>query len=130
MGVQIFPGKNNAPSGRVSVEDVEKVLDQSIKRARAADAHTDKWLRRGLGYGSLLAIGVQLYIADRVFFKYGDARHWKIPTDAMDVWLAAVVVQLFIILQGIGNYLFPPEERRRRSVRDWVFGKSDAGPTA
>jgi hypothetical protein len=39
---------------------------------------------------------------------YGQAYDWKIPVLAINGWLAAAVVQLFIIIRGLGRYLFPP----------------------
>jgi hypothetical protein len=110
-----------AATGRTSVEAVE----QELAKARVSDAHTDKWLRRFLGYGSLIAIAAQLAVADLVFFKYGHAKSWLLDTGALEAWLAAVVIQLFIIVRGIGSYLFPHE--RRRSLREVVLGDEAGG---
>lgn len=89
------------PTGAKEVED-------EVARAKRRNATTDSRLRQYLGYGALLAMPVQLAAADYAFYLYGHAYDWKIPVLAINGWLAAAVVQLFIILRGLGRYLFPP----------------------
>ncbi|HEX8743182.1 MAG TPA: hypothetical protein VF712_08600 [Thermoleophilaceae bacterium] len=94
------------PSGPSTVEDVEKELG----RARAAARWTDVGIRKWLGYGSLFVLAFQLVVADVAFFIYGYNNDWNIHETAINVWLAAVVVQLFILVRGIRDYLFPADE--------------------
>ncbi len=51
----------------------------------------------------------QIAIADYLFFRYGHDNSWSIPVGGIQVWLAATVVQVFIIVQGLAKYLFPPD---------------------
>ncbi|HYM56121.1 MAG TPA: hypothetical protein VES97_12220 [Solirubrobacteraceae bacterium] len=53
-------------------------------------------------------MAIQLVGADYVFYRYGHAESWKLPVEAIIGWLSATVVQVFIILRGLGRYLFPP----------------------
>lgn len=93
-------------TGPSTVKDVENELG----KAQAAARWTDVGIRKWLGYGSLIVLFLQLAVADVAFFIYGYFNKWGIPASAIEVWLAAVVVQLFIIVRGIGNYLFPPDD--------------------
>ncbi len=89
------------PTGARQVED-------EVARARHRNAKTDSRLRQWLGYGALIAMALQLAAADYVFYRYGHALGWQLPVEAIIGWLTATVVQLFIILRGLGRYLFPP----------------------
>jgi len=93
-------------TGPSTVKDVENELG----KAQAAARWTDVGIRKWLGYGSLIVLFLQLAVADVAFFIYGYSNKWVIPASAIEVWLAAIVVQLFIIVRGIGNYLFPPDD--------------------
>jgi len=97
------------PTGPAGVEDVDKELE----RAKAADRWTDVGLRKCLGYGALGILAVQLAVADVVFIIYGYNRDWDIPVSAIHYWLVAVVLQVALIAQGIGRYLFPPSGRQK-----------------
>lgn len=100
------------PAGLTTPEDVRAELD----RAKALNAATDYNLRRVIGYGAPALMVVQIAIADYVFYVYGSANGWDIDSTAIDVWLAATVVQLAIIAHGIGRYLFPPEDRKGKGA--------------
>lgn len=93
-----------APAGPTSPQEVEAELG----RARAINAATDTTLRRVLGYGAPLALIFQIGLTDYIFYLYGSTNQWRIDSTAIDVWLAATVVQLAIITRVIGKYLFPP----------------------
>jgi hypothetical protein len=96
-----------APTGPTGPTGAKEVEDE-VERAKRRNATTDSRLRQYLGYGALVAMPVQLAAADYAFYRYGHAYGWKIPVVAINGWLAAAVVQLFIILRGLGRYLFPP----------------------
>jgi hypothetical protein len=100
------PSRRPKAAGPASVEDVEKELGKALARSRWIDVGIRKWL----GYGSLGVLAAQLAVADVAFFIYGYHKGWKIPASAIEIWLGAVVVQLFIVVQGIGTYLFPGED--------------------
>jgi|ERR1019366_9511964 hypothetical protein len=95
------------PTGPTGPTGAKEVRDE-VERAKHRNAKTDSRLRQYLGYGALVAMPVQLVAADYAFYRYGHAYGWKIPVEAIDGWLAATVVQIFIILRGLGRYLFPP----------------------
>jgi hypothetical protein len=92
------------PSGEASPKDVYKEL----RRAQIASAKTDVTLRRFIGYGAVLVTAAQIAVADYLFFRYGHDNSWKIPVGGIQVWLAATVVQVFIIVRILAKYLFPP----------------------
>jgi len=64
--------------------------------------------RRTIARVAGLAAVAQVVCADVVFVVYA-ARgvHWKIPTAAIDAWLAATVVQVIGIVLVITRSLFP-----------------------
>lgn len=68
----------------------------------------DLILRKRIGIFAIIGVSAELIIANAVFITYAWAgEHWKVPTAAIDVWLAATVIQIFGILYVITNYLFP-----------------------
>ena len=99
--------------GATGPTGAREVLNE-VERAKHRNARTDSHLRQLLGYGALVAIGVQLAAADYAFYRYGHAYDWKLPVEAIIGWLSATVVQLFIILRGLGRYLFPPIDHAYR----------------
>lgn len=78
-----------------------------LARAQANDAETDSALRKWLGYGSLAVMVAQLTAADFAFFWYGIANGWDLPVMAINVWLAATVVEVLVIVHTVARYLFP-----------------------
>jgi hypothetical protein len=94
------------PTGSTGPKEVE----DEVARARRRNAKTDSRLRQWLGYGSLVAMAIQLAAANTAFYLYADADSWKIPVAAINGWLAATVLQIAIILRGLGRYLFPPTD--------------------
>lgn len=95
------PTGPTGPTGARQVED-------EVARAKHRNAKTDSRLRQWLGYGALVAMALQLIAADYVFYRYAHAKDWRLPVEAIIGWLTATVVQIFIILRGLGRYLFPP----------------------
>ena len=59
-------------------------------------------------------MGIQVLIADVAFYWYGfehviNGRRWQIPAGAIQVWLAATVVQVIGIVLVIARSLFPSD---------------------
>jgi hypothetical protein len=92
------------PTGPTGVKQVE----DEVARARRRNATTDSRLRQWLGYGALIVITIQLVAVDYLFFRYAIAWDWKMPVEAIIGWLGATLGQIFVILRGLGRYLFPP----------------------
>jgi hypothetical protein len=101
MGVQ-WAAK---PSGEASPKDVYRELE----KAQIANARTDVSLRRFIGYGAVVVTAAQIVVADYLFFRYGHDNSWSIPVGGIQAWLAATVIQVFIIVRILAKYLFPPD---------------------
>lgn len=65
---------------------------------------------RWYAYGALIAMAIQVLIADAAFFIYGYSNHWRVPSSAIEVWLAAVVVQVIGVVLVIVRSLFPSRD--------------------
>jgi hypothetical protein len=66
-------------------------------------------------YGSMTAMVLQIAIADVAFYIYGsehvvNGHIWQIPVGAIQVWLAATVVQVIGVVLVIAKSLFPSEK--------------------
>jgi purine-cytosine permease-like protein len=81
---------------------------------------TDVSLRRFIGYGAVLVAAAQIAIADYIFFRYGHDNGWSIPVGGIQAWLAATVVQVFIIVRILAKYLFPPDRPSGTNPRSLV----------
>ncbi|PJE02354.1 MAG: hypothetical protein CK428_29915 [Mycobacterium sp.] len=55
----------------------------------------------------LLAMIVQVGVADYFFWRYLQAYEFKAPEQTMSVWIGAAVVQLIGLVVIITKYLFP-----------------------
>lgn len=76
-----------------------------IKRA---DQRLDLLLKRLVAGFALLAVAGQLFIADLVFWRYASCGlNWNLPTESIQTWLGATVIQVLGILYVITRYLFP-----------------------
>lgn len=82
----------------------EPADDEDLNRAKK---RSDLGVRKRVGNGALLAMGVQIAVADAVFFVYGHANEWDIPVSAIHAWLGATVVQVVSVVLVITRYLFP-----------------------
>lgn len=98
--------RRSKPSGEASPKDVYREL----RNAEIASAWTDVTLRRFIGYGAVVATAVQIAVADYLFFLYGHNNGWDIPVGGIQAWLAAAVVQVFVIVRMLAQYLFPPDK--------------------
>lgn len=59
--------------------------------------------------GAICTMIVQVLIADGVFYLYGHSAHWKIPVEAIDIFLGATVVQVIGVVLAITKSLFPSD---------------------
>ena len=72
------------------------------------DHAQDIGLKRTYALALLIALGIQLLIADAVFVAYAWAGvDWAVASSVMDVWLGAVVVQVIGVILVVTRYLFP-----------------------
>jgi hypothetical protein len=94
------------PSGEATPKDVYREL----RSAEVASAWTDVTLRRFIGYGAVFVTAIQIAIADYLFFLYGHSNAWEIPVGGIQAWLAATVIQVFVIVRMLAQYLFPPDK--------------------
>ena len=58
-------------------------------------------------YGMFAAMAIQVLVADGAFYLYGASYGWHIPVGAIQVWLAATVVQIIGVVLVIAKSLFP-----------------------
>jgi hypothetical protein len=68
-------------------------------------------LRRHIGYFAMILTGLQVVCAYVVFIVYAaDGLNWKVPTAAIESWLAATVIQVIGIVLVITRSLFPSKD--------------------
>jgi hypothetical protein len=82
-------------------------LDHASKQADLERKLADLRLSKVVGYGALALMTAQVIVADTAFFLYGFGNDWKIPSSAIDAWLAAAVIQVIGVVLVITRYLFP-----------------------
>lgn len=103
-------------TGRANSRDL-KIIRRARRRDRyplrtsqdiqRADKRLDLQLKRQVAYFALVAVAGELLAANTVFILYAWlGRQWDVPTSAIQVWLAATVVQVIGILYVIARYLF------------------------
>lgn len=80
---------------------------ESLDDLQRRDLRQDIGLKRTYAYGALIGMGVQLAVADWVFFLYGRGVDWRIPTPAISAWLGATVIEVVGVVFVITKYLFP-----------------------
>lgn len=85
-------------------------LNNDQARVNLDKAKKSVQLRTGYGWAALALMGAQVVTADVGFFMYGSGNHWHIAPQAMDVWLAAAVVQVIGVVALITKSLFPVED--------------------
>lgn len=94
------PG-NPEPAATLAEQDAEKGALVNQK------ARQELGFGKIYAYGALAAMGVQVLIADAGFYIYGYENGWHIPVSAIDVWLAATVIQVIGVVLVIARSLFP-----------------------
>jgi hypothetical protein len=92
-----------------SIDDAAEARAQLQNKDLAQDIR----LKRLVATFALGGLGVQLLIADGVFAWYGFDSSWHVPVSAIQVWLAATVVQIVGVLTVIARYLFPARQPNR-----------------
>jgi hypothetical protein len=100
------------PARDAKITDAEPAPTLAEHEADRRQLETEK-ARNELGFGKIYAYGaigamaIQVLIADAAFYLYGNAYSWRIPVGAVQVWLAAVVVQVIGVVLVIARSLFP-----------------------
>ncbi|QWS32600.1 hypothetical protein [Curtobacterium aetherium] len=75
-----------------------------------ADHHLDVQLKAVVARGALLAMGVQLFVADTVFVLYAWlGTDWTVPGPVILGWLSATVVEVIGVVAIVARYLFPKD---------------------
>jgi hypothetical protein len=70
-------------------------------------------LRRNYAWGILALLGFQFVVANVVFVAFAWAgKHWDLSTAVIDVWLAAMVVQVVGIVLVVTRHLFPDRDKK------------------
>lgn len=90
------------PAQTLDAYDAER---RRLDNKRASDRIS---FRKVYAYALLGVMAGQLVIADAVFVIYGYANHWRVPVSAIQVWLAATVVEVIGVVLVIVKSLFPP----------------------
>lgn len=73
------------PADKIDAESRQLKLDRS---------KLDLILRKCIGFGVPVLMGLQVLIIDGGFFWYGIANDWKISTGAISAWLGAGTIQV------------------------------------
>ncbi|MDQ3090278.1 MAG: hypothetical protein M3R46_01180 [Actinomycetota bacterium] len=60
-------------------------------------------------HAHLSGAAIQIAAADYIFYLYGSAWEWRIPTAAINGWLTATVVQVVSVVLVTTRYLFPKD---------------------
>lgn len=94
------------PGGLLSTTEIKEV-GPPISQLDRDDRTQAYGLRGKYANGALIAVSAQIIVADVVFGIYGFANAWKVPAQAMEVWLAATVVQVIGVVLVITRSLFP-----------------------
>jgi hypothetical protein len=92
---------NAQPAPTLEEHEAEK------RRLANLKARQELGFGRVYAYGALVAMGIQVLIADGAFYIYGYENDWDIPASAIEVWLAATVVQVIGVVLVIARSLFP-----------------------
>ncbi|MGH2902053.1 MAG: hypothetical protein ACRDK7_00440 [Solirubrobacteraceae bacterium] len=78
------------------------------RQAALDDRKQDTGLKKMYARWLLGLLWTQMFVADGVFVAYAWAGlHWKLPTDVIQVWLAATLVQIVGVVTVVTRYLFP-----------------------
>lgn len=128
--------ESDSPSGESSRDAFERILGRStgLKGAtvsfsfpkskpktvaeRLDDLNLDDReqtikLKRFLAYGSFLAVGIQLILANAGMYLYAEAIAWELEPEVVMAWLAATVVETLGVVVIIARNLFPGLQSER-----------------
>ena len=81
-------------------------FDQAMASHRLKVQRSNYNFRRVYAFVLLIAMMVQVGIADWFFWRYMQAYEFKVPERPMSVWIGAAVVQLIGLVAIITKYLF------------------------
>jgi hypothetical protein len=90
------------PYANADIKRDRKKLDLEDRKAVLA-------MKQVFARGVSIVVGLQLAMADAVFFIYGVENNWQIPGAVMIAWLSATMVQSIGIVYIIARHLFPPQ---------------------
>jgi len=81
-------------------------------REAVIDRQSDRSLRETYAWVWLVAVLVQVGIADVIFVAYAWAgKHWRVDAAVMEIWLSATVVEVIGIVMVITTGLFSARRR-------------------
>lgn len=82
-------------------------LGVELKQVEVDKKRSDLDIGRSYARVLLGALAVQIAIADAAFYVYGFYNAWNIPVSAIQVWLAATVIEVIGVVAVITRSLFP-----------------------
>jgi hypothetical protein len=82
-------------------------LEEDRRKAAGERLRISIRLAKLIGYGALIAVVIQVVLADVAFFLYGFTNHWHIPAAAISAWLAAIVIQVVGVVMVVAKDIFP-----------------------
>ncbi len=82
-------------------------LEEDRRKAAGERLRIGIRLAKLIGYGALIAVVIQVALADVAFFLYGFSNAWKIPAAAISAWLAAIVIQVIGVVMVVAKDIFP-----------------------
>jgi hypothetical protein len=82
-------------------------LEADRRKASSERLKLSVKLAKLIGYGALVAVVIQVVLADAAFYIYGFLNHWKIPAASISAWLAAIVVQVVGVVMVVAKDIFP-----------------------
>jgi hypothetical protein len=117
--VESVPGAGRVALGelwRPPFEDAEPAptlhdLGIEAKKVEIERQRSDMNLGRSYARVLLGALAVQIAIADGAFYVYGFYNSWDIPVTAIEVWLAATVIEVIGVVAVITRSLFPTKSK-------------------
>jgi hypothetical protein len=101
------PASKEPASTDAELQRERERIEVEKGRASLHRHQDDLGLRKRVANGALIAMIVQIGLADAGFYLYGDGNHWRIPAMAIEGWLAATVIQVVSVVLVITRYLFP-----------------------
>ncbi len=103
------PEEEVVATATISDREPAPNLEQFEEKQKLANRKASQELGFGkvYAYGALMAMSTQVAIADTAFYIYGYENGWHIPANAIEVWLAATVIQVIGVVLVIARSLFP-----------------------
>ncbi len=99
---------HEAPAMPAEYQHLEEQLKLQEIRIKRKYAKQEIDLRRKYAKGLLTVLAAQLCVADLVFVIFAWAgEHWQLSDGVIQIWLAAVVVQVIGVVTVVTQHLFP-----------------------